>query len=484
MARNKQDYERCTQKCQREEVRYLYPFTPLPLYPLKVICFGPGPKFKGGISNYNTSLAKALDRRGDCEVHIVSWTQQYPAIIPREFVDKTSKVDLLEGTDIKVHYLTNYNNPLSWRETYRKIVELKPDKVVFQWAIAIQGLPLGYIARKLKKHAEIEVIFDLHFVIQKESSSLDKRFTAYGITPADTFIAHAYKTVDELKELFPGRPFEVNESGARTIAKQSGDGAQVPRATPVIKLYHPIYDLFAPRADFDVPAFKAKHQLREHVFLFFGFIRKYKGLHNVIRAFAELAGRRDDVSLIICGESFWDTLKSDKLSTKLKNATFGLAKKVFLKKADDEREYRPLELLDELGIRDRVMVKNEFVANEEVHQYFQASDAVILFYEYATPSGVESISYNFQLPAVATKVGHFPETIRDGYNGYLANPDDVQDMARQMERMIEQPIPRANVHETTKEMSWDNYAAAIVRSGLPTAEGSSGTQRSPDRGRK
>ena len=425
---------------------------------MKVVCFGPGPKFKGGISNYNTSLAKALDRRGDCEVHIVSWTQQYPAIIPREFVDKTSRVDLLEGTNVQVAYVTNYNNPLTWRETYRRIVELKPDKVIFQWAIAIQGLPMGYIARKLAAHPEIEVIFDLHFVIQKENSSLDRRFTRYGIAPADTFIAHAYKTVEELQELFPTRTFEVTESGART---------QVQGKTPVIKLYHPIYDLFAPRTDFDVAAFKAEHGLREHVFLFFGFIRKYKGLHNVIQAFAELAGRRDDVSLIICGESFWDTLKSDKLSTKLKNATFGLAKKLLLSKADDEREYRPLELLDELGIRDRVMVKNEFVANEEVHRYFQASDAVVLFYSYATPSGVESISYNFQLPAVATRVGHFPETITDGYNGYLAEPENIGDMARQLERMIEAPIPRENVRETTKEMSWDNYAEAIVQGGIP-----------------
>ena len=429
---------------------------------MTIVCFGPGPKFKGGISNYNTSLAKALDRRGDCEVHIVSWTQQYPAIIPREFVDKTSKVDLLEGTRIKVQYVTNYNNPLTWQETYREIVALQPDKVIFQWAIAIQGLPLGYLARKLKKHPEIEVIFDLHFVIQKENSSLDRRLTAYGIAPADTFIAHAYKTVEELKALFPTREFAVNESGERRYDRQLGDGAELP-ATPVIKLYHPIYDLFAPRADFDVAAFKRENGLREHVFLFFGFIRKYKGLHHVIPAFAELAGRRDDVSLIICGESFWDTLKADKLSTKLKNATFGMAKKLFLKQTDDERDYRPLELLDDYGIRDRVLVKNEFVANEEVHKYFQASDAVVLFYEYATPSGVESISYNFQLPAVATKVGHFPETIRDGFNGYLAEPDNVEDMARQMERMIEQPVPRANVRETTKEMSWDNYAAAIVQ---------------------
>ncbi|WP_420460165.1 glycosyltransferase family 4 protein [Neolewinella sp.] len=420
---------------------------------MTIVCFGPGPKFKGGISNYNTSLAKSLDRHGDCDVHIVSWTQQYPAIIPREFVDKTSKTDLLAGTDIKVQYVTNYNNPLSWHETYRRIVALRPAKVIFQWAIAIQGLPLGYIARQLRKHPEIEVIFDLHFVIQKENSSLDRRLTRFGIAPATTYIAHAYKTVEELKTLFSQRDFAVNEAGTRVQGR-----------TTVIKLYHPIYDLFSPNPAFDVQSFKRENDLREHVFLFFGFIRKYKGLHNVIRAFAELAGRRDDVSLIICGESFWDTLQNDKWSTKLKNALFGFAKKLFLAKADDERDYRPLELLDTLDICDRVMVKNEFVANEEVHKYFQASDAVVLFYSYATPSGVESISYNFLLPAVATRVGHFPETIKDGFNGYLAEPENITDMARQLERAITEPIARENIRATTSEMSWDNYAAAILAS--------------------
>ena len=73
------------------------------------MAFGPGPHFKGGISNYNTSLAKALERHGGTEVHIVSWTQQYPAIIPRDYIDRKSKDDLLEGTRVRVHYLLNYN---------------------------------------------------------------------------------------------------------------------------------------------------------------------------------------------------------------------------------------------------------------------------------------------------------------------------------------------------------------------------------------
>ncbi len=418
-----------------------------------IVCFGPGPMFKGGIANYNTSLAKAFDNIQDTEVHIVSWTQQYPAIIPRDFIDRSSKVDQLEGTNIKVHYITNYNNPASWKQTAKLIAGLKPDKVIFQWAIAIQGLPMGYIAKKLKKIKDIEVFFDLHFVIQKEGSALDNKLTKIGIKHADSYIVHAFKTADELKELFPGKSFEVIERGD----KISGNGIKV------LKLYHPVYDMFKPNPDFNKDSVKAEMGLKENVFLFFGFIRKYKGLHNVIESFARLAKERDDVSLIICGESFWNTLDSKKLSTRIKNATFGVAKKLFLKKQDDEKDYNPLNLIDEYGIQDIVYLKNEFVSNEDVPIYFQVSDNIMLFYLTATPSGVESIGYNFNMPMLATNVGHFPETVVDGYNGYMATAGDIESMTIAMNKAIESPINRENVAATSKDMSWSNYAQEILR---------------------
>ncbi len=417
-----------------------------------IVCFGPGPMFKGGIANYNTSLAKAFDKQEDTEVHIVSWTQQYPAIIPRDFIDRKSKVDQLKGTHIKVHYITNYNHPASWNATVRLIEKLKPQKVIFQWAIAIQGIPLGYIARKLKKNKTIQVVFDLHFVIQKEGSALDRRFTKMGIRNADVYVVHAFKTAEELKMLFPDKKFEILERG------QQGKGTGI----KVLKLYHPVYDMFQPDPDFDVQKAKKEMGLKKHVFLFFGFIRKYKGLHNVIRAFAKLAEERDDVSLLIVGESFWNTLDSKKLSTKIKNATFGLAKKIFLKKQDDERNYNPLALVEELHLQDKTFVMNGFVPNEMVHQYFQVSDYIMLFYLTATPSGIESIAYNFRMPMLATRVGHFSETVKDGYNGYLAEPENIDSMTGIMRKAIEHPIPRENVAETAKDMSWENYAAEIL----------------------
>ena len=421
----------------------------------KVVCFGPGPKFKGGISNYNTSLAKTLDKMRDVEVYIVSWTNQYPSIVPREFVDKTSKLDFLEGTDIKVNYITDYNKPGSWKKTADFIMSLNPDIVIFQWAIAIQGIPMGRIAKRIKKRGGAEVIFDLHFVIQKEASSLDKRLTKMGIKHADTYITHAYKTVDELRELMPDLNFQINETGERESD---------PTSKTVIKLYHPIYDLFQPEDDFNIAEFKEKNKIAKNAFLFFGFIRKYKGLHNALKAFKIVAEKRDDVTFMICGESFWNTLSQDKLSTKVKNFLFGMAKKIFLSKSGNEKDYNPLALIEEYDLEDRVLLVNEFIPNEDVNKYFQTADAAVLFYEYATPSGIESLSYNFKVPLLATKVGHFPETIEDGFNGYLAEADDVEDMAKVMLKFLDHPLDPNNVEEKTRKMSWVNYATAILNS--------------------
>jgi len=421
----------------------------------RIVCFGPGPMFKGGIANYNTALSKALDQQPDTEVHLVSWTQQYPAIIPRDFVDRSSKKTFLEGTDISVSALTNYNKPGSWLKTAKFIRDLEPDKVIFQWAIALQGLPMGWIARWLQKHApEIEIIFDVHVLVQKEASVLDKFFTKYGLKTADTCIVHAHTTANELKATFPQVKFHLTEEGDRGLVDQR----------TILKLYHPVYNLFSPDPNFDVEGEKEKMGLKKHVFLYFGFIRKYKGLHNVIPAFAKVLEARKDVSLLIVGESFWNTLDNSKLSTRIKNAIFGTAKKIFLRKSDDERQYNPLELVETLKLGEHAVLVNEFVPNEEVHRYFQVSDAIITYYLTATPSGVESLAYNFHMPVLATNVGHFPETITHGFNGYLAEPENIDSMAEQMKTFIEKPIDRANVAQAAQNMSWENYAKVILAS--------------------
>jgi glycosyltransferase involved in cell wall biosynthesis len=420
---------------------------------MKIVIFGPGPKFKGGIANYTLSLAKEFAKRDDVETHIVSWTHQYPSIIPRDFINRSSHANPVEGTNIKVTYATNYNNPLSWYRTADIINNIKPDILIVQWAIAIQGLPINTILKRVKAKTDCEIIFILHVVKQKEESVIDSFLLKRALRNADSYIVHAQKYYEELKLVFPEQKFFIDTAGNRTSH---------PNEKTVIKLYHPVYDMFTPDPNFDKEGMKKELGLRKNVFLFFGFIRRYKGLHNVIQAFAKLAAERDDVSLLVVGESFWNTLDTNKFSTKIKKGVFGAIKKILLKKKEDESDYRPLDLIDKLNLGNKVVAVNRYVPNEEVHKYFQVADCNVLFYLVATPSGVESTAYNFSVPSIATRIGHFSESIREGYNGYLAEPNDIDSMYLAMKKFIEHPIPKENITETVKNLSWNNYVKAIL----------------------
>jgi len=418
----------------------------------KIVVFGPGPQFKGGIANFTVSLAKSLESEG-AEVTIVSWIQQYPAIIPRDFIDRSSKSDLLEGSKIKVHYLCNYNNPFSWNSTAKFIAELKPDKVIFQWAIAIQGLPMGWISKKIKSVSpSIEILYDVHNVVQKETGSLDKKLTRYALKSADSYIMHGQITIDEFKAFLPELAVDVSLDGTRSKANKT-----------ILKLYHPIYDIFKPNPRLPITQLKKELGLGEKVFLFFGFIRKYKGLHYAIESFSKITKQHPEASLLIVGESFWDTVDKKNWLVRIKSALFRLLKSIFIRSKDQEKDYRPLELIQQLGLENRVVVVNRFVPNEEVNRYFQLSDAVVNFYEYATPSGVESIAYNFHKPILATRVGHFAHAIIDGENGYLAESADVESMAATLERFLMHPIPESNVKIVADQLSWEKYARVILK---------------------
>ena len=417
----------------------------------KIVVFGPGPQFKGGISNYTVSLAKALAKQG-AEVTIVSWSQQYPAIIPRDFIDRKSKVDLLQGTTIEVKYVCNYNSPFSWYKTAQLIEKIQPEIIVFQWAIAIQGLPMGWISNRLKSSLpKTEVIYDVHNVVQKETGALDKKLTRYALKTADTYIMHGQVTIDEFSAFLPEIDFEVKVDKLRSLNKKT-----------IFKLYHPVYDLFEPNIDFDVENEKKNLGLHKTVFLFFGFIRKYKGLHYAIEAFSKISKQHPDASLLIVGESFWNTVDKKNPLIKFKSWIFKVLKSIFIKSKDQEKDYNPLALIEKLGLTNQVVVVNKFIANEEVHRYFQVCDAVVNYYEYATPSGVESIAYNFSKPILATRVGHFAHAIVDGENGYLAEADDVNSMAETMERFLNYPIPAEHVKKFAAQLSWENYAATII----------------------
>src|SRR5690606_38487818 len=101
---------------------------------------------------------------------------------------------------------------------------------------------------------------DLHFVIQKENSKIDRIFTKYALSGADGFIVHSLKTGKELESLFPAKAFYYTEKHSQ---KQNNGQHQI------IKLYHPVYDMFKPDPEFDIEQQKKEWGIRKHAFLFF-----------------------------------------------------------------------------------------------------------------------------------------------------------------------------------------------------------------------
>jgi glycosyltransferase involved in cell wall biosynthesis len=155
---------------------------------------------------------------------------------------------------------------------------------------------------------------------------------------------------------------------------------------------HPLYDNFGA----SIPKSLAKKHLgleeSTNYILFFGFIREYKGLDLLIKAFADERFRKLPVKLLIAGEFYV--------------------------------EGKPyLDLIDSLGLKEKIVLRTEFIENDDIVDYFCASDIVAQPYKDATQSGVTQIAYHFDKPMLTTNVGGLSEMVPDGKVGFVVSPE-------------------------------------------------------------
>ncbi len=130
--------------------------------------------------------------------------------------------------------------------------------------------------------------------------------------------------------------------------------------------------------------------------MFFGFIRKYKGLDILLRAMAEPGIREAGIRLLVAGEFY-----------------------------EDEKMY--LDLIEKLKIADQLILKTDFIPDSEVQYYLCAADAVIQPYRHATQSGVTPLAYHFEKPMVVTNVGSLPDHVIHEQTGLVAAAGPVFD---------------------------------------------------------
>jgi glycosyltransferase involved in cell wall biosynthesis len=134
--------------------------------------------------------------------------------------------------------------------------------------------------------------------------------------------------------------------------------------------------------------------------LFFGKVRKYKGLGVLLDALPKVLSQIE-CELAIVGE-FYDSIAT----------------------------YR--QRIQELGIGPHVRIENRYVPNEEVPALFEQADVLVLPYVSASQSGVAQIALSNALPVIASKAGGLSEAIAEDVNGLLFPVGDAQALSEQI----------------------------------------------------
>ncbi|MQA94169.1 MAG: glycosyltransferase, partial [Streptosporangiales bacterium] len=166
--------------------------------------------------------------------------------------------------------------------------------------------------------------------------------------------------------------------------------------------------------------------------LFFGIVRPYKGLDVLLRA---LAAGPPDVSLTVAGE-FWGGTDSTR------------------------------ELITSLGLGDRVELREGYVAAEDVPTLFAQADALVLPYRSATASQNVWLGFEHGVPVIATRAGALADHIREGIDGLLCTPGDVDSLTEALTTFYRDGEPqrlRTAVRPVDPTPYWDKYLPTLVR---------------------
>lgn len=326
---------------------------------MRIIIVGPGHPLRGGIANFNEALCHSLQQEGhDCE--IVSFTLQYPSIL---FPGKTQFDDGPAPDGLKITPMINSVRPTSWSRTARYIKEQQPDLVIFRFWIPFMGRCLGSIAKKMRK-AGIRTLAICDNVIPHESRFGDRPLTKYFLKQIDSYVVMSRSVGDDLRSF--------NVSG------------------PIEFLPHPIYDIFGSKVDKASARKELGLEPDGKYVLFFGLIRKYKGLDLLLQALSQLEG----IKLIVAGEFY-----------------------------DKKESY--ISMIETMGITDQVIMHDEYIPNDRVKLYFSACDLVAQTYHTATQSGITQVAYNFDCPMLVTNVGGLAEIVEHQKVGYVVDKQPI-----------------------------------------------------------
>jgi len=356
----------------------------------------------GGLATFNERLAREFSGDGH-KVTIYTFSLQYPSVLfpgKSQYSEEKAPIDL----DIKV--AVNSINPFNWISIGRELRKLNPDIIVVRFWLPFLGPALGTILRKVRKNHHTRIICIADNIIPHEKRPGDRIFTKYFLKTPDAFITLSEKVLTDLASFEPSKK--------------------------AVFIPHPLYDNFGVA----LPKFEARKWLEipenGKLILFFGFIRSYKGLDILLRAMADERIRKMGIVLLVAGEFY-----------------------------QDSKPYT--DLISQLNIMERVILRTTFIKDDEVKYYCSAADLIIQPYRHATQSGVTPLAYHFEKPMIVTNVGGLPAMVPDGKVGLIAepNPESIADHIVEFYELGEDHF-LPHLREEKKKYAWNRLVKAIL----------------------
>ncbi|NLB26865.1 MAG: glycosyltransferase [Bacteroidales bacterium] len=370
----------------------------------KIKIIGAAFPYRGGIASYNERLAKEFAKEG-YSVSVETFTLQYPSLL---FPGKSQFSGEKAPENIQISRTINSVNPFNWIKTGKRIRKEKPDIILIGYWLPFLAPCFGTIARIVRKNRHSKVITIAHNIIPHEKRPGDKMLTRYFLKVTDGIIAQSKKVFNDIFKFTDKLPAELSP--------------------------HPLFDNFGEPVSRD-KALKILNLNSDYRYiLFFGFIREYKGLDLLIKAFADERLTKLNLKLLVAGEFYTES-----------------------------KPY--LELIKKLNISSKVILHTDFIENSSVNIYFSCADIVAQPYKNATQSGVTQIGYHFNKPMLVTNVGGLPEIIPHNVAGYVTEPDEksIADALFDFFSHNKKEAFEANIKIEKKKFLWSNMTSAILK---------------------
>lgn len=269
-----------------------------------------------------------------------------------------------------------------------------------------------YFLNKFKKKYGVRYVATVHDILPFNEKFYDMYYHKKLYDLADAIILQAPANVQRFTELFPEDKNRIH---------------MIPHGHMLD--YVETVDQTEAREHLNIP-------MDKKVFLFFGQIKKVKGVDLLLQAFLKLLQKRDDIYLVIAG-SVWKTDFSG-----------------------------CQEIIERNDFKNCLLTDISYIPDDEVKYYYSAADVCVLPYTDVYQSGVIQLSYGYQKAVVCSDLPAFTQFVKEGETGFIARNRDVESLAAAMERALEfnnlTGVGKAGYELVKKELNWNDLAKRIV----------------------